>query len=442
MNKMTVWREADLSDLILSIESGGRPKGGVSEDSGEIPSLGGENIRLSGGVIFESVKKVPKAFFAGMKQGVLQNQDVLINKDGANTGKVGLYNNQFPHASINEHLFLLRGKPDKLEQRFLYYLLLSPYGQQIIRSKISGSAQPGLKRDFIKDFAVNVPSRTREQSTIANVIEAVDQAIQQTEALIAKYQRIKTGLMQDLLTRGIDENGRLRNPSTHQFKRSPLGLIPKEWKVYRLADLTTRIVDGIHHTPKYVEYGIPFVTVKNLTSSSTIDLQDVNYISEEDHKLFWKRTDPQPGDILVTKDGTLGIAKIVPEQFPVFNIFVSVALLRPNFARCTPELIWLFFESGIFEIQLSYLSAGTGLRHIHLEHFREFKVATPPLEEQFKIATMLQTQEEKLKIESSQIHKLKRLKIGLMQDLLTGKVSIAPLMASAHGESSVLENMK
>ena len=70
-----------------------------------------------------------------------------------------------------------------------------------------------------------------EQSKIAEILSTVDQAIDQTEALIAKQQRIKTGLMQDLLTRGIDENGNLRSEETHEFKDSPLGRIPVEWEV-------------------------------------------------------------------------------------------------------------------------------------------------------------------------------------------------------------------
>ena len=68
----------------------------------------------------------------------------------------------------------------------------------------------------------------------------MDQAIEQTEALIAKQQRIKTGLMQDLLTRGIDEHGSLRSETTHKFKDSPLGRIPVEWEVKTLGSLLER----------------------------------------------------------------------------------------------------------------------------------------------------------------------------------------------------------
>jgi|688.fasta_scaffold284565_1 type I restriction enzyme S subunit len=231
---------------------------------------------------------------------------------------------------------------------------------------------PSLARDTFYKLKIPFPPK-EEQQQIAKILDTVDKAIAQTETLIAKYKRVKTGLMQDLLTRGIDENGQLRDRTTHKFKRSPLGMIPDEWDVYYLKDLTLKIIDGVHHTPKYVDSGIPFVTVKNLTASESIDLSEINYITPEDHKNFIKRVEPCPGDILVSKDGTLGVARIIPQHFPIFSIFVSVALLRPNLNICKPELILFFFESGTFEYQLGKLSAGTGLRHIHLEHFQQFQ---------------------------------------------------------------------
>ena len=79
-----------------------------------------------------------------------------------------------------------------------------------------------------------VPTSKPEQTKIAEILSTVDRAIEQTEALIAKQQRIKTGLMQDLLTRGIDEHGNLRSEQTHKFKDSPLGRIPVEWDAKEL----------------------------------------------------------------------------------------------------------------------------------------------------------------------------------------------------------------
>ena len=102
-----------------------------------------------------------------------------------------------------------------------------------------------LQRCFIEQLPIPTATAKPEQTKIAEILSTVDQAIEQTEALIAKQQRIKTGIMQDLLTRGIDEHGNLRSEQTHRFKDSPLGRIPMEWEVKpwsRLAGQSCRCV--------------------------------------------------------------------------------------------------------------------------------------------------------------------------------------------------------
>ena len=106
-------------------------------------------------------------------------------------------------------------------------------GQSIDRSRSSGydgsNGTALSSKEFLR-LRFRLPSKP-EQTKIAEILSTVDRAIEQTEALIAKQQRIKTGLMQDLLTRGIDEHGNLRSEQTHKFKDSPLGRIPVEWEV-------------------------------------------------------------------------------------------------------------------------------------------------------------------------------------------------------------------
>ena len=267
------WSIEPLDRLIDTLESGSRPTGGASTDSGAVLSIGGENILQSGGVTLEGVKRVPAAFFKRMTKGQLRAADVLINKDGAQTGKVGWYNPGHDLvACINEHVFLLRGKPGRITQGYLYYSLLSDSGQAQVRLQISGSAQPGLKADFTKGVIVEFPTDIREQSMIARVLSAVDRAIAQTEALVAKYQRIKTGLMQDLLTRGIDKHGNLRSEQTHEFKDSPLGRIPVEWAVRDLQSLLANVSSPMRSGPfgsallkeELVESGVPLLGIDNV----------------------------------------------------------------------------------------------------------------------------------------------------------------------------------
>ncbi len=423
------WQHSDIASAVSVLESGSRPKGGATVESGEIPSLGGENILKHGGVTLEEVKRVPRKFFERMTKGHLKNADVLINKDGAQTGKVGFYkNNNGAEACINEHLFLIRGDANKITQSYLYYSLLSQACQNQIEAQISGSAQPGLKSDFLKGVFARIPEALPEQSKITEVLSKVDQAIEQTEYLIAKQQRIKTGLMQDLLTQGIDEHGNLRSEETHEFKDSPMGRIPVEWEIKRLEEMAEKIVDGVHHTPTYVDHGMPFLVITDLTAGPGISFENTRYITAADHRTFSARANPVAGDVLVTKDGTLGVARVVKSEYPEFSIFVSLAMIRPRKDYCLPELICFFFDSGEFLIQLGALSAGTGLSHIHLEHFRKFQLRHPPLEEQKIIIDIIKQQELSLTDCHNDLIKLKRLKNAMMQDLLTGKKRVTPLM--------------
>lgn len=424
---MTIWGSTDLDKLISCIESGGRPKGGASEDSGDIPSLGGENIRQSGGLDLESVKKVPLAFFERMSKGILEPGDVLINKDGANTGKVGLYEGQFSRASINEHLFRLRGNPERLTQRFLYYLLLSPMGQENIRARISGSAQPGLKRDFIRDFPVHVPASTKEQSRIADVLATIDRTIEQTEALIAKYRRIKTGLMQDLLTRGIDENGNLRNPTTHRFRPSTLGLLPEDWGTHRLSDLTepdAPICYGIVQAGAYVDYGIPTLTIRDLGGDYRTGIHRTSPAIDEQYS----RSRVRPRDLLLSVKGSTGQADVVPAHFHG-NISRDIARIRFSDGS-DPDFYRFYFQSSLGQRALDLITVGTTRKEISIAPLKQILVPFPRQEEQAEIATVLKSQQLILTSLEGELAKQFRLKSGLMQDLLTGKVSVAPLLVA------------
>ena len=293
--------------------------------------------------------------------------DVVITKDSETPDDIGV-----PAVIVEDidglvcgyHLALIRPKAN-VHPTFLAKQLASASTIRYFAANATGSTRFGLAIGTIEKLNVPTPP-IAEQGKIAEVLSTVDRAIEETEALIAKQQRIKTGLMQDLLTRGIDEHGNLRSEQTHEFKDSRLGRIPIEWEVRSMSELTTQIVDGVHHTPTYTSSGVPFIVVSDLTSGIGIDFDHTRFVSEAAHREYAKRVEPRSGNVLVSKDGTLGVARIVPDGAPRFSIFVSVALLRPKHRLCIADLLWSFFESGEFYWQLGALSAGTGLAHIHL----------------------------------------------------------------------------
>ena len=360
----------------------------------------------------------------------LQAGDVVITKDSETPDDIGVsavVTDSIDGLICGYHLALVRPRNGAIDPIYLAKQFSSDPVARYFTLNAGGSTRFGLPVGVIENTQIPVAPRL-EQTKIAEILSTVDQAIDQTEALITKQQRIKTGLMQDLLTRGIDKEGNLRSEDTHEFKDSPLGRIPVEWEMRRLEELAVKVVDGVHRTPTYIDSGIPFIVVTDLTKGLGICFSNTRFISEKDHREFIKRADPRAGDILVTKDGTLGVARIVDNNAPPFSIFVSVAMLRPRVELCLPELIWSFFESHQFLRQLGALSAGTGLAHIHLEHFRKFLIRQPPFQEQCMIFKVITEHGLLLQREFLRFAKLKRQKAALMQDLLTGEVPITPLL--------------
>jgi type I restriction enzyme S subunit len=422
------WHKTDLADIIAAIQSGSRPKGGVTTDTGEVMSLGGENILQQGGVELRDVKRVPHQFYATMTKGHLRDRDVLINKDGANTGKVGLFRDPGDGpACINEHLFLLRGDESKITQEYLYYTLLSECGQTIIRNRISGSAQPGLKSGFINNFSIELPEFTDEQEKIGEIIGTLDRAIEQTEALIAKQQRIKTGLMQDLLTMGIDEHGNIRSEATHAFKDSPLGRIPVEWDALPLSKLVDeQITYGIVQAGPHQEVGVPYIRTGDM-SGDKINRAQLFCTTSAIAKAY-KRSEVQPGDIVFALRATVGKVLSITNDLAGANLTQGTAKISPSNDVDSAFLLWaLRTEAVLRSIQL--VQKGTTFAEITLSDLRQIKIALPSsLGEQQQIARDLNACFDLLNRYSEQSEKLQSLKRGLMHDLLTGKRRVTELL--------------
>ena len=178
---------------------------------------------------------------------------------------------------------------DDTVPKWLYYLLCSID----LRALNEATGVPSLSRDLLYKISTSTPPPD-EQAKIAEVLSTVDRAIEQTEALIAKQQRIKTGLMQDLLTRGIDEHGNLRSEKTHKFKDSPLGRIPVEWESASLAVFVPSAEYGI--STSLGESGYPVLRMNNLLDGEA-ELSDLKFTDAPVPEHLWLRD----GDVLFNR---------------------------------------------------------------------------------------------------------------------------------------------
>ena len=192
--------------------------------------------------------------------------------------------------------------------------------------------------------------------------------------------------------------------------------LPKGWELVQF-DKVCDIRDGTHDSPKYIENGVPFITSKHLTDNG-IDFTETNYISEENHIEFSKRSKVDNGDILFGMIGTIGKPVIVNTDFE-FSI-KNVALLKLSSNELLSNIYVLnLLKSNIIINQFLKLSNGGVQSFIALGMIRKLKIPLPPIEEQKKIADILSTVDKKIAFVEENINATEELKKGLIQKLLT-----------------------
>lgn len=163
---------------------------------------------------------------------------------------------------------------------------------------------------------------------------------------------------------------------------------PRHWGRTALGNLTSRIVDGTHHTPKYKPSGIQFISAKDIRSGR-IDFSNTKYISKEEHEQLIKRCYPRRDDLLLTKSGTIGRVALVKTD-EQFSLFESVALI-PNLGVMSPEYmvycVYFVTKSGFGKAN----QKGVAVRHLHLEDIRQMPIPIPSLQEQHQIVEAIES---------------------------------------------------
>jgi len=162
----------------------------------------------------------------------------------------------------------------------------------------------------------------------------------------------------------------------------------KGWEIKKLGDVCVLITDGTHNTPTYLPNGIPFLSVKNLTNG-TIDFTNTRFISNKEHKFLTKRCKPEKEDILYTKVGTTGIAKVIDID-KEFSIFVSVALLKIKHDLIFNRYLEHYLNSPIAREQAKKRTRGMANKNLVISDIKEIKISYPEaLPEQKRIVAIL-----------------------------------------------------
>lgn len=241
-----------------------------------------------------------------------------------------------------------------------------------------------------------------------------------------------------------------KQPTDHTWKRRykepsvgnavDLPQLPDGWLWVSVEAISTKVVDGVHKKPTYVPHGIPFVTVKNLTAGPGISFDHLNYVTKEAHYEFIRRADPEEHDLLITKDGTLGVVRKVRTQ-QEFSIFVSVAMIKPVLREMAD---YLEIALSAPQVQVQMVPKGSGLQHIHLEDLRQDCIPIPPLAEQARVtqevARRISVIEEVSRELSSELRRATTLRQSILKRAFEGK--LVPQDSNNESASALLEQIR
>jgi type I restriction enzyme S subunit len=360
-----------------------------------------------------------------MKRYAVAPGDVLVSCVGT-FGKVAIVPLGVEPGIINPRLVKLTPRSETVFPDFLAILLRSdPCFQQMDRLSRGGTMDV-VNLGMLSELRVCLPPLIEQRRIVAFLrrkTAVVDALIAKKERLIELLQEKRQALITQAVTKGLDPNVPMKDSGIEW-----LGQIPAHWVASRPKFMCTRIVDGVHSKPSYVDDGVPFVTVKNLTAGDGISFEDIKFITEEDHAEFSRRANPTLGDVLITKDGTLGVCRVV-ETDRVFSIFVSVAVLKPRTGLLDPYFLRFVLESGVVMTQFESRKAGSGLKHLHLEEIGSVFIPIPPLSEQHLIAAhvrRIHTQHVELSEQIERhIEKLCEYRQALITAAVTGKIDVS-----------------
>lgn len=311
---------------------------------------------------------------------------------------------------------------------WLYYCLLD-----FDLTKLNeATGVPSINRNWLAKIGFENPGRL-QQRKIATILSTIDTAIEQTEALIEKYQHIKAGLMHDLFTRGVLPTGQLRPPreqAPELYQETAIGWIPREWKVSRLAtilresggQLQTGPFGSQLHAHEYQSEGVPVVMPQDINDGK-IGTESIARISEK-RALSLAKHQLKVGDIIIARRGELSRAAAVSVIEQGWLCGTGCFLLRLGRTDLNHFFFGHIYRYDYIQRQIAGTQVGTTMPSLNNSVMGRVFFPCPTSDEQTNICNLLNKSEWEIDGLKAHAEKLKLQKLGLMQDLLTGKVSV------------------
>lgn len=414
-----MWREVRVGD-IGTVITGATPK--TSEGSfwgGDIPFISPADFSNSSQYVQNTEASLT---FKGARVGrEIPRHAILVTCIGS-LGKMAISN--YERASFNQQINAVVCS-DNFNPYYLFHLLQHDVNKLV---RLSGATTIQIvNKSLFETIKLMVPNR-KVQDRIATVFEIADSALEKTQALIAKYENIKKGMMQDLFTRGVDENGQLR-PSYQEapniYQETEIGWIPNDWAMEELRYFVPKAEYGVSISCDDNAENVPVLRMNNIFNGE-FNVSDLKYAPKSELTgLFMKEK-----DVLFNRTNSwehVGKTAIWKNQLEKASFASYMVRLIPNIDLMIPEYLsyWLQLDDVQTAIR-RFATPGVQQVNINPTNLRRTLCSAPKdTTEQSMIVSRVQSIDEKLEKERLILTKLQSQKLGLMQDLLTGKVRVA-----------------
>lgn len=267
-------------------------------------------------------------------------------------------------ALLNQHIFKVEPNEGIIDKKYFKYVLRHSI-EKMSQFTHGSTMKHIVRKDFLKHH-IPLPS-LEDQKSIVKFLDEVDALHQKRKQAIGLLDAYINAIFFDMFVVNSKE---------------------KNIQLVQLEKLSLKITDGVHAKPEYTESGIPFISVKNITTTK-LTFDDCKFISSEDHHNFTKRCKAEPDDILYTKVGaTYGRACVV-DTSREFSLYVSVALIKPNKDLIDPIFLKAVLNSSYVKRQADKSVKGAGVPDLHLIEIKKFKIPLPSMKEQKKFSKLV-----------------------------------------------------
>ena len=334
---------------------------------------------------------------------------------------VGALNEADQIYGIGRGLCAMKASRD-ISKEFLWWFLSS--SQSFLDSISTGSTFEAVSAEQVANIAIALPRGVVEQTQIAHFLDhetaRIDALIEEQRRLIELLKEKRQAVISHAVTKGLDPTVPMKDSGVEW-----LGEVPAHWEVKKLKNVTLQIIDGAHFTPTYVDDGVPFIRVTDI-QTQFLDMDNIKRIPEHEHLELIKRCKPEWGDVLLSKNGTIGITKIVDWDFE-FSIFVSLCLIKPALSVSSRYLLNMLSSNSALE-QFRDSGQKTSVTNLHLEKIREIFVALPCAEEQSEISDFIDEKTKELDVLISEAISgnslLQERRSALISAAVTGKIDV------------------